>query len=84
MGTENIKRKKHTMTDTELLNKLEAILRSSSIGNGLALMPYVLSRTGQRRISFYDVFDVDSGSFGEELCDATTLRELIEKLELQR
>lgn len=68
------------MTDTELLNKLEAALNSKHVDNGLALIPYVLSRTGQRRISFYEPGGHDGTGMGEELCDATTLRELIEKL----
>ena len=73
-----------TMTDTQLLNKLEAAFKSRYLKLGLAIRPYTLSQNGHERLSFYDLGSEDgedADRLGAELCDAPTLRELIEKLD---
>jgi len=71
-----------TMTDTELLNKLEAALKLPSICSGLVIMPYIVFKTRQRRLCVMDLGDEDGSNLGKELCNDTNLRELIEKLKL--
>lgn len=69
------------MTDTERLNKLETLMWSSSIGNGLVIYPSRNAQTGEEKVCIQDLGEEDGSNLGEELTELKpTLREAIDAL----
>jgi hypothetical protein len=69
------------MTDTERLDKLEALIWSNKVGNGLVIFPSRNSKTGVERVCLQDLGDEDGSNLGEELTDLKpTIREAIDAL----
>jgi hypothetical protein len=67
------------LTDTERIDALERLLRSGSIGNGIAIFPCTEIKTGRRLVSLADLGGEDGSNLGEELTEAvSTLREAID------
>lgn len=69
------------MSDTKRLNKLEALIWSNKIGNGIVIWPSRNFQTGIKSVCFQDVGDEDGSSLGEELTNLKpTLRDAIDAL----
>lgn len=67
------------MTDTERLDKLETLVWSSKIGNGLVIFPSITAKTGVKNIVLHDLGDEDGSNIGDELSSLKpSLREAID------
>lgn len=75
-----LKQAQDQSADTARLNALEALLVSSNVGNGVALAPYSIHKTGKKRIALQDLGDEDGSGLGENLVDAPSLRLALEAL----
>ena len=69
------------MTDTERLDKIEALCLSHHIGNGVAIFPVRSQADGKIRFFLQDLGAADGRDMGEELTPLKlTLREVIDAL----
>lgn len=65
------------LNDTQLLDKLEALMNSPTTGDGVALVPHITIR-GEKRVTLLDVGDDEDVVLGRELGPSRpTLREAI-------
>ena len=69
------------MTDTERLDKLEKIIWSDKVGNGVALFPSINASSRAPGVTIDDLGDQDGSDLGESLTlTHPTLREAIDSL----
>ena len=69
------------MTDTDRLDKLEKLLWSDKVGNGIAIFPVVGALNKERGVTIDDLGEEDGSNLGPELTNKkATLREAIDSL----
>ena len=69
------------MTDTERLDKLEALVFSDKVGNGVVLFPTLGNATQELGMTIDDLGEEDGSNLGPELTEKKpTLRQAIDSL----